>query len=158
EQVEGVAHRGGPTLMQIAWQRKSLVILGILLGLVLGLLYYAQKQPIYQSISQMLIVKKTPTDTLELGANQNRIAYMEDYMSTQSVLVRSPEIIGRAAKKPNLADLKSYPGERPENIVYLIRDNLQVLRDNRDSQTGQSNNILTLAFRAPEADECHEVL
>jgi polysaccharide biosynthesis transport protein len=158
EQVEAAVGRGGPTLMQIAWQRKSLVILGIMIGLVLGLLYYAQKQPVYQSLSQMLIVKKTPNDSLSLGTGENRITYMEDYMSTQSVLVRSPEIIGRAAKKPNLQDLKSFPGERPENIVYLIRDNLNVLRDNRDTQTGQANNILTLSFRGPEADECREIL
>ena len=55
-------------------------------------------------------------------------------MSTQSVLVRSPTIIERAVKKPNLQDLKSYPGERRDNIVYLIRDNLAVLRDSRDTQ------------------------
>jgi capsular exopolysaccharide synthesis family protein len=158
EQTEAAANRGGPTLMQIAWQRKSLVVLGIMIGLVLGLLYYAQKQPVYNSLSQMLIVKKTPNDALSLGTGESRITYMEDYMSTQSVLVRSPTIIERAAKKPNLQDLKSYPGERPENIVYLIRDNLNVLRDSRDSQTGQANNILTLSFRGPESDECREIL
>jgi capsular exopolysaccharide synthesis family protein len=144
--------------MQIAWQRKSLVILGIMLGLVLGLLYYAQKQPTYQSLSQMLIVKKTPNDSLQLGSAQSHVTYMEDYMSTQSVLVKSPEIIGRAAKKPNLQDLKSYPNERLDNVIYLIRENLAVLRDTRDSQTGQSNNILTLQFRGPEAEECREIL
>ena len=52
----------------------------------------------------------SPTDSISLGTGESRITYMEDYMSTQSVLVRSPEIIGRAAKKPNLQDLKSYPG------------------------------------------------
>ena len=31
-----------------------------MIGLVLGLLYYAQKQPVYLSQSQMLVVKKTP--------------------------------------------------------------------------------------------------
>jgi polysaccharide biosynthesis transport protein len=158
DQVESAVSRGGPTLMQIAWQRKSLVILGIMLGLVLGLLYYAQKQPTYQSLSQMLIVKKTPNDSLSLGTAQSHVTYMEDYMSTQSVLVKSPEIIGRAAKKPNLQDLKSFANERPENVIYLIRENLAVLRDTRDTQTGQSNNILTLQFRGPESEECREIL
>lgn len=160
EQVEPAANRAGgpPTLMQIAWQRKSLVILGIMIGLVLGLLYYAQKQPIYQSISQMLVVKKTPNDSLQLSNQESRIAYMEDYMSTQSVLVRSPAIIDRAIKKPNMQDLKSFADERPENVVYAIRDSLQVLKDNRDSQTGAMNNILTLSFRGPEADDCRTVL
>jgi len=83
DQVDSTVSRGGPTLMQIAWQRKSLVILGIMLGLVLGLLYYAQKQPTYQSLSQMLIVKKTPNDSLQLGSAQSHVTYMEDYMSTQ---------------------------------------------------------------------------
>ena len=99
-----------------------------MLALVLGLLYYAQKTPTYQSMVQMLVVKKTPTDTLSLGQNDSRIMYMEDYMSTQQVLVRSPAIIGRAAKMPNLQDMKSFPGERPENLVYAIRDVLTVGR------------------------------
>lgn len=158
--AEQAANRGGgpPTLMQVAWQRKSLVILGIMIGLVLGLLYYAQKQPAYQSISQMLVVKKTPNDSLSLGGQESRLAYMEDYMSTQSILVRSPAIIERAVKKPSMQDLKSFPEERPENIVYAIRDNLQVLRDNRETQSGAMNNILTLAYRGPEADECRTIL
>src|SRR5438132_3399150 len=100
EQLDAANIRVGPTLMQIAWQRKSLVILGVMIGLVLGLLYYAQKQPIYQSAAQILVVKKTPADALSLGHGDSRMTYLEDYMSTQQVLIRSPEIISRATRMP----------------------------------------------------------
>jgi capsular exopolysaccharide synthesis family protein len=158
EQADGSSVRSGPSLMQVAWQRKSLVILGLIIGLVLGLLYYAQKQPVYLSTSQMLVVKRTPNDTISLGSGESRLAYMEDYMSTQSILVKSPAIIGRAVKMPNLHDLKSFPGERQDNIIYMIQQHLTVGRDNRDNQSGQMNNILTLMFRGPEADECQKIL
>src|SRR4051812_4552040 len=112
DQQEAAAARSGPSLLQVVWQRKSLVILGIMIGLVLGLLYYAQKQPVYQSVAQLLVVKKTPEQSLDLGGRggDNRTAYMEDYMATQSILIKSPEIVGRACKLPMLQDLKSYPG------------------------------------------------
>ena len=158
EQADVGAARSGPTLMQIAWQRKSLVILGVIIGLVLGLLYYAQKQPTYQSTAQILVVKKTPSDSLNLGQDSGRIAYLEDYMSTQQELVRSPAILDRASKKTNIQNLRSFPGERQENLMYAIRESLQVLRDNRDNQAGIGNNILTLQFKGPEADECPKIL
>ena len=87
--------------------RSSLTILGIMLGLVLGLLYYAQRQPVYESKAMILVVKKSPAESIDFARGDNRMQYMEDYMSTQSVLVKSPVIIDRAVKKPNLQDLKS---------------------------------------------------
>jgi succinoglycan biosynthesis transport protein ExoP len=149
------AVRSGPSLLQIAWQRKSLVILGVLVGLVLGLLYYAQRQPVYQSTAQLLVVKKTPEGSLQLSQTDNRISYMEDYMSTQQVLIRSPEIVTRAVRMPMLQDLQSYP-EKGDELAYILRDGLNVLRDSKDSSS--QNNILNLSFRGPVADECPKIV
>ena len=92
-EVQDAAPRTGLSLLQIMWQRKSLVILGIMLGLVLGLLYYAQRQPVYLSSAQILIVKKSPDSGLDFSrGGDNRMAYMEDYMATQSILIRVPRL------------------------------------------------------------------
>src|SRR5271155_2759880 len=94
------------------WQRKSLVVLGIMLGLVLGLLYYAQRQPTYQSQAQIMIVKKS-ADNFDFGNGRadGRMVYMEDYMSTQQTLVRSPAIVGKALKLPQFQNLKIFTSE-----------------------------------------------
>ena len=67
DQVESTVSRGGPTLMQIAWQRKSLVILGIMLGLVLGLLYYAQSSPPINPSRKCSSLRKHRIDQLNFG-------------------------------------------------------------------------------------------
>jgi capsular exopolysaccharide synthesis family protein len=152
--------RSGLSLLQIMWQRKSLVILGIMLGLVLGLLYYAQRPPVYQSTAQILVVKKSGTDSsMELsGRNDNRTAYMEDYMSTQSVLIRSPEIINRAIKLPQMQELKTFPTETGLELVYGIREQMMVARDTKEGVGGAPTNILTVSFKGGVSEECPKIV
>lgn len=157
--VQDSVPRSGLSILQIMWQRKSLVILGVMLGLVLGLLYYAQRQPVYQATAQILVVKKTGSESDFVGSRgDNRNMYMEDYMSTQSVLIKSPKIIDRAVKLPKMQDLKSFPTESGLELVYAIRDGLIVSRDTRESATGAPTNILTVAMRCPVADECPRII
>src|SRR5437763_3488540 len=116
--------RAGPSLLQVAWQRKSLVILGLMIGLVLGLLYYAQRPPVYASSAQVLVVKRNPYEpTLNVGPD-GRYGAMEDYMSTQSVLLKSPVVITLVAKKPEMKDLRSLPNEDDGVCVNLVREAL----------------------------------
>jgi succinoglycan biosynthesis transport protein ExoP len=157
--VQESAPRSGLSLLQIMWQRKSLVILGVMLGLVLGLLYYAQRQPVYRSASQILVVKKSPTESIDFSrGGDNRMAYMDDYMATQSVLLKSPRIIDRAVKLPKMQDLKSFPTETGLELVYAIRDAMTVARDTKESSTGAPTNILTVMFNGPVADECPRII
>src|SRR5581483_12235302 len=122
--VQDVTTRSGLSLLQIAWQRKSLVVLGIMLGMVLGLLYYAQRQPIYQAQSSILIVKKSPDNPLGGGMADGRVTLMEDYMGTQTVLIRSPEIVERALRLPMMQNLQSFPGETGPELVGAIRGSM----------------------------------
>jgi len=134
------------------------VILGIMLGLVLGTLYYAQREKTYQSMSQMLVVKKTADSGMSLGGSTQNAGYMEDYMSTQSIIIRSPEILVRALKKPILQDMNSYKEDQIEDRIFAIREQLQILRDNKDTVAGASSNVLTLSFKGPNSDDCKKVL
>ena len=45
---------------RLAWRHAWLVALGVVVGGVLGALYYARATPIYQSNALLLVVKKTP--------------------------------------------------------------------------------------------------
>jgi polysaccharide biosynthesis transport protein len=145
-------NQGAPNLLWIAWSRKSLIVLGIVVGVVLGSLYYVQRKPIYQSTAQVLVVKKRPDATPILGEDA-RMGYYEDYLSTHSVLIKSPVIVGRAVKKHNLQDLQTFAGvgDPTGNI-------LSHLTVSRDTKEGVSNNILMLSFRGGVPDECAKVL
>jgi len=153
-----ITTRTGLSVLQIMWQRKSLVILGIMLGLVLGLLYYAQKQPIYQSQAQVLIVKKAGETPPELGSGasgNSRMVVMEDYISTQLSVVKSSLIIGSALKMPKVKDLKTFTSEAESDRIYEIGQMLSVLRDNRESN---ATNIVNLTFKGPIPGDCQVIL
>lgn len=138
-------------LLQIAWRRKSLILLGLVVGVVVGGLYYAQATPIYQSAAQVLVVKKRPDAVTGVDTRQLAI---EDYVSTHQVLVKSPLIIQQAIKKHDLGALQSFQGEK-EDLTEVIIKAVTVTRNKGPSG---NNNVLDLAFRAKVPEESSLVL
>jgi len=120
-----------------------LVGLGVVVGLILGLLYYAQTTPVYQSKAQILVVKKRP-DTFT-GIDTRQLA-IEDYVATHKTLIESPTIIEGAIQRRNLASLECFAGK--EELTELIQKSLIVTR-NRSA--GTNNNVLDLSFRFDQA-------
>src|SRR5262249_24122137 len=154
QDVEPGRARFGPGLWQIAWQRKSLIALGVVASLVLGALYYAQRQPVYQTNAQVLVIKKRP-DALPAAGSNAQMAYFEDYVSTHVALMKSPLIVERAVEKSGLKNLRSLAGEG--EAVQAILPSLSVARA-RDTTAAGGSNILNLSFRATANDECARVL
>src|SRR5271167_1171660 len=93
--------QAGFSLLNMAWRRKSLIILGVVVGLIWGILDYAQRPPVYKVDAQVLVVKKRP-DILPAVSGDVSFSYYEDYLSTHQILIRSLLIAGRAAKKPGI--------------------------------------------------------
>jgi len=114
--------------LTVLWQRKALLILATLLGLVGGSLFYWQRPPIYQSASQILIIKKQPVLPVA-----ERMGYADDYMSTHLEVLRSPLIIERAIKKAIGGDSENYDeiryeGYGPGGVALIV----EALTDNRN--------------------------
>jgi polysaccharide biosynthesis transport protein len=142
------------SLVFVAWQRRSLVILGILVGLVGGALFYLQRTPVYQSSAQVLVMKNTPGMTALPGV-EGRVAVVEDFLSTHSTILRSEEIQRRAA-----AFLKDDPPPglaADTDFATLIATGLNVIRD-KEAATGNSSNILNLTFRCSAPEACPLVM
>ena len=140
----------GRSLLEIAWNRKSLIALGVGVGLIVGLLYYAQTTPVYQSKAQILVVKKRP-DTFT-GIDTRNLS-IEDFVATHKTLIESPTIIDGAIQRRNLASLECFAGK--EELTELIQRSLIVTR-NRSS--GTNNNVLDLSFRTTKPAESAVVL
>lgn len=158
--------RSNTSLMTVVWQRKSLVILGVVIGMVVGTLIYANRTPVYQSNAQVLIVKRTTAPGTTPGGMSATAAFIEDYMSTQAVLLRSQVIAERTANsekiKTRLADvgLKSFPeANKPDDLVSGIMLGLTVTRENKEASGAQTgNNVMTLTFRGTNQEECQFIL
>jgi capsular exopolysaccharide synthesis family protein len=145
--------RSSRTVFQVVWQRKSLLILGAVLGVVLGGLWYSQRTPVYQSSAQVLVVKKR-SDVLPVTGGDPRLSFVEDYLATHMVVIKSPIIVERAVKKRDLQALPSF--EATGDPTGVIVGGLTVSRDKEG--TGGPSNIINLSFRSSGAEDCGKVL
>jgi capsular exopolysaccharide synthesis family protein len=158
EQLEAEAFQvqGHFNLLAIAWRHKSLVALGLVVGLVLGTLSYARRSPVYRSDAQILVVKKRP-DVLPALGGDTSYSYYEDYLATHQVLIKSPLIAGRSVKKPGIAGLESLVGAT--DPASLIIGSLVVSRDAAKDASGMaSSNILGLSLRWTVPDDSAIIL
>ncbi len=151
DSVSGQEAPTGVPLIQVIWQRKGLVLLGLVAGVILAGLYYAQAAPVYESKAQVLVVKKRPDAVTGVDTRQLSV---EDYVSTHQVLIKSPLIIERAIKKRGLSALKSFTDEK-DDLAEAIGKALIVTRNKGPSG---NNNILDVAYRTKDAAEAALVL
>src|SRR5262249_23473791 len=140
--------------MLIAWERKSFVIFGAVVGVLLGFLVYLQRKPVYQSAAQVLVVKKR-SDALPVAGGDPRLSFYEDYVSTHLVLIRSPLVVERAVKKRSLHVLPSLGNEAV--AAGTVATGLTASRDNKDA-SGPPSNIINLSYRGGVAEDCGLVL
>lgn len=164
EVMDTTQTRTATSIISVVWQRKSLVILGTVIGLVLGSLFYAQRQPIYQSVAKVHVHNRS-AQSFGTGS-EARAVFQYDYMSTQVQLLQSEDIALQAARGDKCVrrlqeeGFSSFPdAKKPEELVQGIMSNLTVTRDIKDSTTGGGgNNILLLSFRGTNREETKIIL
>jgi capsular exopolysaccharide synthesis family protein len=138
----------------ILWRRKALVLAGTAVGLVIAGLVYAQSTPVYQASAQVLVVKKGG-NVVPLEGGDPRAVYMEDYLTTHLLLIKSQLIVERAVKKRDLGRLPSLQGKG--DPVGVIRAGLGAERE-KDASGGAPNNVINLTYSCPVAEDCPAVL
>jgi capsular exopolysaccharide synthesis family protein len=144
-----------PHFLTVLWQRKLLVGLGAVVGLVLAALYYAQATPVYKSTAQVLVVKKRSSDAVPVAGGDPRLAVMEDYLASHLVVLRSPVIAERAVKKRELQKLPSLAGSG--DPAGVIAHSLTATREKDGTSSGPSN-IINLSYSGPVAEDCALIL
>ena len=141
--------REGGGLLDLAWQRKSLLLLGVFVGLAAAILYYAKAQRVYESNAQVLVVKKRPDEVTGLDTRNLAI---EDYVATHQTLLRSPVIVEKAIKRATSGPCPALPTKATEDD--LTEAVIKALGVSRNKTAGPSNNVLNLSFRGTEPEEC----
>ena len=143
-------------MLQMLWRRKTLVLIAIVTGLVIAALVYTQQAAAYQSTAQLLVIKKRSENVLPVSGSNTGFSYVEDFVSTHVVVLRSPLIVERAVKKRDLGSLKSFEGGG--DPIAIIGAGLLVGRDNnKDSSTGPSN-IVNMSYRVLVSEDCPRIL
>lgn len=159
DELNAQAH-AGPGLLTIVWRRKTLVLLGKALGVVLGVLYFFQQTPKFQS-SADLVVWKRRADPLPMGGQDSRVAVIEDFVATQSSLMRSHEVLLKAASilEKNRAEMRDMPQVPLESLVGYIQSGLTITRPKDPAAaTNAPSNILNVAWRGNIPEDCPKIV
>src|SRR5271155_3279344 len=114
--------------MQMLWRRKVLIGLGGALGFVLGLLFYSQQRPVYQSVSKVLVIRKEGSafSSLDPTGGHQMVLVSEDFLSTHMMVVKSPAVIARVVRH------QGWTGAQPVEEKHINLPGV-VLRDRADS-------------------------
>lgn len=162
--AEPESHDDLMRFMGIFWERKSFIFLGVILGLLVGTLYYVKVKPVYQSTARVLVVKKSP-DVLPMHGADPRQPLFDDYVGTQQVLIRSPAVLKILVNDPEFQKLNF---SKTESVaIEQIRSSLKVLRGaDKEMEGGTSGaavvggglSVLTFIFKSGNQDECTKVV
>jgi capsular exopolysaccharide synthesis family protein len=138
--------------LRLAWRHKFLVTLGLVLGVGAGAVLYARATPLYQSRTLVLVVKKTP-DALPLGGTDQRVALVEDYLSTHQTLIRSPMVVGHAVKQAKLGELPSFAGQGDPTGAII-----DALKVTREMNAGSPTTILNISYQSESPEDAAVVV
>jgi len=140
---------GGLDFFAVLWRRKAtwICILGITLAL--AYLYALKATPVYESGAQLLLIKKeAPSAGMEA-----QLGY-EDTVSTQILLITSPEVVQDAIEQGQLGALASLKGE--ENPLATVIENLEA--EQAGGRGVVDPNVMQISYRGLNPDDCAAVL
>ncbi|MCA9249235.1 MAG: hypothetical protein KDA42_19065, partial [Planctomycetales bacterium] len=134
-----------PNILHGLWRRKSLVLLGTVVGLIVSALYFNQQETRYQASAEVLVVRKHPGSIGGVAGESVSMLGERDIPHEQ--LIKSPLIIDRAVKDGNLPSAESIGGSHDPGRAIL-----------RSLSVSYQSNMLRLAFEGPDPDACRQVL
>lgn len=125
--------------LKTMFRHKSLIIFGVVVGVVLGSLYYANEPPTYRASADILIINIGPESVPD-----DRSSSFADLASTHQKLIKSTMIAKRAAARPEAVSLRK----------KSISDGLRV-----ESAGDQgSGNVLTVSFDGEVPEDCTTIV
>jgi succinoglycan biosynthesis transport protein ExoP len=144
------AQGAGVNPLWVFWRQKWLILLMTAVGSGLGYLYFLQCPPVYQSSSQVLIVRNETRLPVQ-GVDAQRTP--DDSLSMHSVLMKSPTVVSRAVEKHQLAKLPSYHGVADPTGAIIAS-----LTATTAASAAGSSNVVGLTFKGGDPADCAKVL
>lgn len=138
---------------RIVIERKWYIVLGVVLALVIGAIFYTQQTPVYSATMQVLLIKKG--DILP-APGLDRTPVQEDYVATQLALIKTPLVLDKVAKRP---EIKDYPwAANPSQAAAYVNAGLTVKSLLGEKAPSSGSSILLFSFTSPDNREGDPVL
>jgi capsular exopolysaccharide synthesis family protein len=161
EKIRHIPHGGLPELSGVFVRRKGYLVLGGLMGVVLGVLFWAMAPRKYESTAQILVLKKqidNPiSSAMSLGLGSTPSVMTQDFLETHRAVLRSPLVVGHAVEKADLQDLEMFRGE--DRLVDSIIKSMKVDREiDKKAAARFSSQVLNVSFQGKVPEECSIVV
>ncbi len=131
-------------------RHKWIIAVFTMAGLGLGYLNHTKLLPYYSSSARLLVSKQARMSPVGRDSVDSSLISDPNYLKTQTVLIRSPNIIQQAIDLGDLKSLRSLAGS--SNPVGIIAGGLSV------SISLESNEILELSYTSADQEDCQKIL
>jgi capsular exopolysaccharide synthesis family protein len=112
------AAAGGPTLLQVLWHGRWLVVASLLVCLALAAAYLANATPIYRAQTQIYVEAASVNPFAE---NANPVPQSENYLNSQAEVVQSAPVLQRALDAVGYRELKTFASARGDAVNWLVQ-------------------------------------
>jgi succinoglycan biosynthesis transport protein ExoP len=127
-------------------RRLWLIVLGGLVGLGLGYLYFTKQISVYMSSARLLVVRERSSGEMPIRGIEHRV----EADTTAPILIRSPLIVSEAVRKHELQNLPPFLGRGDPTGAIIGGLNITV--------AGGNGTILDLSFRGTDPRSCAKIL
>lgn len=107
-------------------------------------------RPIHEAVAQVLVVSRRAPDRSGPGADPREAG--AELAATFGAILKSHEVVYAAVKKHKLADLKSFSGEDPVSVSFVVMDGLSFRQDPK------LKTVLEVSYRGTDPQDAVAVL
>ena len=142
---------GGVDVWAVVLRRKWFLVLGLLLGLGLGYLALLQSDPVYESVAQVMVEKRTPPTLTDNVMAMQQLEFGYSGESKHAIMMRSPKIVAQAFREFRLAEYRAL-GEDEIDAMKNIMENVEI------TPVDDSTEVFDIRFRCSDPDAAQKVV
>ncbi|MEM9827207.1 MAG: hypothetical protein AAF958_11490, partial [Planctomycetota bacterium] len=139
--------------IKIAWNKRWLLLLGIILGIGGGYFYYTHSEPIYRSSAQIKIIdpieKNMPVEQLEAG-------FASRDLGDEILALRSEHLLQRAASLGELGSSNEFVGKDALTIAATLSSSRELVV--APASESSSTSVLVVQYDSPSPLDSQRVV
>ncbi|MFN9446159.1 MAG: Wzz/FepE/Etk N-terminal domain-containing protein, partial [Pirellulaceae bacterium] len=150
-----MAQQGQPDLIQMLWRWKWLTLLGSLLGIGVGYLFFLQIAPTYKAMATLQIISPQD-DLLPLRSLETGLTTGAGNRADEIRVITSSAVLSNAVEIGRLNQASALAGMEKEEIVNWIRE-ARKLRANPGTKEMQTS-IIDISFECEDPELSADVV
>ncbi|MCL2348777.1 MAG: polysaccharide biosynthesis tyrosine autokinase [Planctomycetaceae bacterium] len=152
-------------IFEIVKRQWGLIVFGVFLGIVIGMIYFAKAERLYESKVVLSVIEKNPDASKIIGTTNTSNYYVsaqDSVLSTHMLYVTSDWVIRKACDElKKLNDTKRlgnfYEQEKEGNLFEYVTKNITVTKGGEGTKTKNAM-VLNASYVSPSKEESQLVL